>query len=236
MAMLLMSMAMAATASAELHWETCMKGAAGTKYTEENCEEASGSGEWAMAEVKGTEKAVSLGTLTLKVTEVPVVGTVEVVCSVEGTGTVGPSKFSRIEKLSYDCKAVKGCEKIEEKSAVVAEDLPWHGEAFETEKEIQDNLTHGETEKEAPGWNLTCTVLGEKETDECRAKSQQRINTTLDVVRTAGVLLSLQDFLASRVSTTSTLTGRPVTTTVSGSDGTLPRVPPARNPMSLTGR
>ena len=182
-AMLAMSLAAAASASATPIWEGCLKGASGTKYANEKCEEASGTGEWAWSEIKGTEAAVSLGSITLGDTEVPVVGTVEVGCVAEGTGTIGPGRFARTEKMTYKCSAGKNCEKLD--GAVEAEDLPWHEELFETEKEI-DLVTGGKTEKEAPGWKVTCNVLGVKTTDECKGVGDRF--TTSTELRVSGLI------------------------------------------------
>ena len=110
-AMLATSLATAASASATPVWEACLKGASGTKYVNDKCEEASGAGEWAWAEIKGTEKSVSLGSVSLVQEEIPVVGTVEVHCLAEGSGTIGPGRFARTEKLTYTCSAGKNCRK-----------------------------------------------------------------------------------------------------------------------------
>jgi hypothetical protein len=183
LAVLAASLATAASASATPIWEGCLKGASGTKYTNEKCEEASGTGEWAWSEIKGTEKSVNLGSVALVQEEIPVVGTVEVHCLAEGSGTIGPGRFARTEKMTFTCSAGKNCEKVD--GAVEAKDLPWHEELFETEKEI-DLATGGKTEKEAPGWKVTCNVLGVEATDECKGVGDRF--TTSTELRVSGIL------------------------------------------------
>ncbi len=159
-AMLVMSLAMAATASAVPHWEACEKGVAGTKFATGQCEEASAGGEWAWVEIKGTEKSVGLGSLTLKDESIV---TVEVGCTVKYEGSLGPGRFGRIEKAAYECKAGKNCEKFEK---IEAKHLPWQEELFETEGKKSDKLTNGKAEPEEPVLSVTCKVLGATLTDE----------------------------------------------------------------------
>ena len=190
-AVLVASLATVASASATPVWEACLKGASGTKYVSDTCMEASGTGEWAWAEIKGTEKSVSLGSVSLVQEEIPVVGTVEVHCLAEGSGTIGPGRFARTEKLTYTCSAGKNCEKVD--GAVVAENLPWHEELFESEKNV-DLATGGKTEKEAPEWKVTCNVLGVEATDECKGIGDRF--TTSTEIRITGIFI--REFLVLR--------------------------------------
>ncbi len=188
-ALLLMGMAAAATASATPHWEACEKGAAGTKYKEgehEQCEEASGTGEWGWAEIKGTEKSVSRGTITIVQEKVPVVETVEIACTVLSEGSVGPGKYSRIEKTTYTCKAGKNCETLEK--ALTAKNLPWQEELYETESSLDSNDTNGKSGTEAPGWTFTCKVLGAEDKDEING---EKIAQTLKSARSGFLFLEL---------------------------------------------
>jgi|SRR5580704_18757314 hypothetical protein len=170
---LVMSVVAVGSASAAPVWESCVKGGTGgthTKYTKETCEESSSSssGEFGFGEVKGTEKAINLGTLSLADTNVPIEGTVEVTCTGEGKGSVGPGKFSRITEIpesTIKCTAGEHCEKIEGVAKPL--NLPWQGELEETENEIRNYITNGKTGKEAPGWDVVCRVLGIKEEDKC---------------------------------------------------------------------
>jgi hypothetical protein len=166
-AIFVMSVVAAETASATTAtWQSCREGAPGTKYEEGECVKASGTGKWGWEEVKGTEAAIAFGTLALADTKVPVVGEVEVGCTSETLGSVGPGKLSRIEKMNkIECSAGKGCEKIV--GTPEPRNLPWRGELAETEGKSRDNITNGKTGEAAPGWAVTCRVLSIEKTDVC---------------------------------------------------------------------
>lgn len=157
-ALLLMSAATAATALAGPVWQKCEKGASGTKFATEECGEASGTGEWAWAEIKGTEKSIGRGSLLLKDESVV---TVEVGCTLVEEGSFGPGKYSRVEVATYKCTAGKNCEEFQ---GAEAKNLPWQEEMYETEKAIFDKIS-GKSEKE-PDLTVSCKVLGTKLTDE----------------------------------------------------------------------
>ncbi len=232
-AMFLMNMAIATTASASGPvWEGCTKGAAGTKYTTDECDTTSSSGEWGWAELKNTEKSTDterssiVGSLRLKITGVPVVGTVKILCSVEGTGFTGPGKFSKTEKFVFTCSAGENCEKVEGK--VEALDLPWEEEAFETEKSVLIAQTHAKSEKEGPGWKASCSVLGVKETVECHAEKGRIVVSTEN--KFSGIFVSrflvLENWVEPRDVYSSNL--GPSTGFVSGSSGVLGPPPQPR--------
>jgi hypothetical protein len=231
-ALLLMSMAMAATASAGPVWGGCAKGAAGTKYTNEECDTSSSSGEWGWAELKNTEKSTDtersaiVGSLRLKLTKVPVVGTVVILCSVEGTGFTGPGKFSKTEKFAFTCSPGENCEKIEGK--VEALDLPWEEEAFETEKSVLIAATHAKSETEGPGVKASCSVLGVKDTVECHAEKGRTVLST--EIKFSGIFVSrfleLENWVETRDVYSSNL--GPSTGFVSGSTGVLGPPPQPR--------
>jgi hypothetical protein len=167
MAMLLASMVGAGSASAAV-FERCAKNASTTKYTTNECNVASSTGTFGWEEVKNTEAAVALGTLKLADTNVPFVGTVEVSCTGEGTGSAGPGKFSRIEKITnITCSAGENCEKVTKNAE--PRNLPWQGELAEegTTEKLRNKITNGKTEKEAPGWAVTCRVALIEKTDIC---------------------------------------------------------------------
>ena len=162
--MFAMSMAMVATASAAPHWLHCEKGAAGTKYEDNNCSKANPGGEWAWKEVTGTEEVVSHGSLTLADIKVPVEGTVLVDCTGTDKGTVGPGKFDRITAIeNIVCVAGTHCEKLEKAAEPL--NLPWQTELVEENGTLRDKIK-AENGKGA-GWAVTCKVLGVTKTDEC---------------------------------------------------------------------
>jgi hypothetical protein len=203
-AMLVMSMVAAGTASAAVPtWETCgTKGAAeaNSKYAGEECTEASSTGKYAWEEVKGTEAAIGLGTLILRDTKVPIEGTVEVSCTGEAIGSVGPGAFSRTEKIeNISCTAGKDCEELVKKT-VEPRNLPWQGELKETEKAARNYISNGKTGKEAPGWAVTCRVLGIEKTDVCTISTgYTAVSNLFDPYHgtTQNVWLALLDFIES---------------------------------------
>ncbi len=179
-AVFVMSMVAAGTASAELpRWETCAteKPTNPTKYSDPECNTLSSTGHYAWEEVKGTEAARGFGTVVLKDTKVPVEGTVEVSCTGEAVGSVGPGAFSRTEKINeIKCSAGKGCEEIIEPAK--PRNLPWQGvlgEEGTAEKErnkIKAEVTESGA-KEGAGWTVACKVLGMKEADECTVPNSE---------------------------------------------------------------
>lgn len=169
--MFAVSMAASAGASAaEARWEQCSEGPAEkpTKYTEHQCtvSRSTSEGKWQWNEIKGeTEAVVSIGSLRLTDTKVPVVGKVVVECSGESIGDVGPNAFGRIQEVKTaktQCRNIENCEKIE---GIEARNTPWQTEIYETEGKVLGVLT-GTTGSE-PGWKVTCRVLGVTDEDEC---------------------------------------------------------------------
>lgn len=178
--MLVVGMAITATASAAPVWETCKEGASGTKYSESQCVTAESSGKWAWEEVKGTEPATSLGTLRLIDDKVPIEGEVEVICTGEGIGSVGPGKFSRTnEILNIKCSPGKNC--IEVTKATKPLNLPWQGELEAVGAEVRNNIRA--VNGKGAGWSVTCkTKLATAEV-ECTTETGR---TTLSRNNTFG--------------------------------------------------
>jgi len=174
-------MTAAGTASAAGKWFTCSEGASLTKYETNQCIKAASGGKFQWNEVKGTESATGNGSLVLADTNVPVVGTVEVQCTGKTTGSIGPSNFSRVEKISeISCVAGKNCEKLEgnaePRNLEGPPASPWQGEATEVEGTERSTITNGKTGTEAPGWAVKCRVLGVVKTDTCTSSTG---NTTI---------------------------------------------------------
>ncbi len=154
--------------STEAAWEQCAEGGSTTKYSEHQCLKAESGGKWSWQEVASTEKTVGHGSLVLKDTNIPIIGTVEVKCTSNDAGSVGPREYDRIETITeIKCEAGKNCEKIEE--TVKPLNLPWQTELFEeTEKKIRDNIRA--TNGKGAGWSVKCKVLGVVSTDECTSE------------------------------------------------------------------
>ncbi len=187
--MLMMSMALAATASAapgKPVWEGCLKSAPGTKYLELDCEVASGSGEWGWAEIANTDHVVSTA-FTISLTDTKTtVGESTVVCTKGGrnSGTVGPGKYdrvelARVEKASENCRATKGGCKETGVEEVAGVNLPWQTEVFETEKKFLTKLTTVNGTGE-PGWRVKCdSLLGSRE-DTCTTEPGKEESLVLE--------------------------------------------------------
>jgi hypothetical protein len=171
-AMLMMGMVLAGTASAVGTYKTCQSGGTGTKYSEENCETASGSGTFSVAELTSTEKGVLNGTVGLADTKVPIAGTVEVSCTAkESRGVVGPGKHGKVTTIKgVECTNVKGCENT---PTAEARNLPWRTELAEVENESKGKEagTTLEAESGEAGWAVKCKVLGVEKADECTTNS-----------------------------------------------------------------
>ncbi len=175
-AMLVVSLAAAATASASPVFEQCRENSGtGTKWEDKGCSKANGTGKWEWKELTTTEKTTSSGTLTLRDTKVPIVGTVEVVCGGTEEGAIGPGRFGRVTKITpVGCKPGKNCEEVKK---VEARNLPWQTELFETEKTVRDAIK--EVGAGVPGWKIECRVLGITKADEC-ASNTQSVSVSLD--------------------------------------------------------
>ncbi len=175
-ALFAVSMFASATASAA-HWARCTEGGSATKYTTNQCTTASSTGKFQWNEIAGTEAAKVISqTIELTDTKVPIIGSTTVICksgSGEGTGSVGPGKFDRIEstkvvKPKENCRGSGGCkaEGIEEVKAI---HTPWQTELFETENKVLDVITAAGAGE--PGWEVKCeNILSGKTTDVCEAE------------------------------------------------------------------
>ncbi len=188
-AVFVMSMAAAGTASAAPHWEVCLNfGGTGTKYSTNQCIKAESGGKFEWAEIKGTEKTVGQGTLILEINNVPIVGTVELKCSLTAEGSIGPGNLARTTKIAVaNCTAGKNCEKIEKMGEPVG--LPWNSELKETEGVIRATGTAGGVG--IPGWRGTCKVLGTKQENECVNEEGLATLTNDNTPGTVGPLLVL---------------------------------------------
>jgi hypothetical protein len=150
-------------------WQGCVEVAKGG-YEDSACTKEKAEGKFGWTEVTGTEKVTAELTLKLADTKVPLAGTVEVQCSGTGSGTVGPGSFARIEAITVSsCSAGEHCEKVEKNAAPLH--LPWQTELFETEGTQRDTITNGKS-SEAPGWAVTCKVLGVTKADECTVEGE----------------------------------------------------------------
>jgi hypothetical protein len=135
------------------------------------------------AEVKGTEKVMASGTLTLADTKT-LAGKSEVECSGTTAGTIGPGKYDRVESIHIaSCKPIKVCSNVE---TVIPKNLPWQTELTEKSGKVRDTIKEVSGE---PGWSVTCdTALGSK-TDECLTEAGKEGSTTATNEVTHGYIL-----------------------------------------------
>ena len=162
--MLVMGMAITATASAAPHWLVCSTGGTATKYTTSQCTTASSGGTFQWNEVTGTESAVFRGSLLLKDTSPMVNDAIE--CLYEWIGSVGPGKYGRINEIIVtpsQCRGIKNCENV---LKIGARDLPWQTELYESEKGVILQTLAG-TGSGEPGWEVECKVGSNKVNDVC---------------------------------------------------------------------
>jgi hypothetical protein len=162
-AVFVMSMVVAGTASAAPHWLVCLEWHnSPTRYTEHQCETASGSGGWEWSEPTHTEATRTAGSLKLE--SKSIIGEIEIKCAGLDTGWIGPNGTDQTTTVTVDkCEAGTNCEKIE--GNVTPLHLPWNSELKETEGKIHDTLRSGGNGE--PGYEVTCKVLGKNETNIC---------------------------------------------------------------------
>jgi hypothetical protein len=163
-AVFVMSMVAAGTASAAPHWLVCLEWHnSPTRYTEHQCETASGTGGWEWSEPTHTEATRTAGSLKLEAKS-SLVGEIEVKCSGLDTGWIGPNGTDQTTTVTTDkCEAGTNCEKLEKTAEAV--NLPWNSELKETEGKIHDTLRNGG--KGEPGYEVSCKVLGKVEKNIC---------------------------------------------------------------------
>jgi hypothetical protein len=164
-------MAAPVASSATPVWEICTEGGSATKYSEDNCVSAEGSGKWEWNEIKNTEKVVGTDlTLTLVDTKTSV-GRSGALCAAGGeeAGIAGPGSMGKITSFKVsspktNCRGVGGCTEVE---AVEGIHLPWLTKLSEKEGEVFETVENAGSGE--PGWKVQCNTALGKETDECEA-------------------------------------------------------------------
>jgi hypothetical protein len=196
--MLVMGMALTATASAAPHWLQCLEGKANelpTKYTEHQCvaAAANNAGEWEWKEVTGTEAVKSGGTLKLTDTKASILGATSLQCSGRNEGSVGPGKFSRVTSITASsCTVTKagGCKKLI--GVAKAVHLPWQGELIEEEGEVRNVIKEGTGGN--PGWESECETLEGNKKDVCESEAGKEEIVNAENKPTGFLLLVLLRF------------------------------------------
>jgi hypothetical protein len=163
--MLAMSMALAGTASAALLWLLCLEGSGLTKYSSNQCTEASSTGKWqSLGLPSGGSDTVRLLAFSLRLEDS---GTgVKLECSDAGTAwglieapNKGKIKVAEITAplIKSNCKLLNGlltCKESANIEKIEGRNLPWAIEIFETEKKNLTALKSGGSGE--PGWAITC--------------------------------------------------------------------------------
>jgi hypothetical protein len=200
--LLAMGMALAGNASAALLWLLCLEGSGLTKYSSNQCTEASSTGKWqSLGLPSGVSDTVRLLAFSLRLEDANA-ATVE--CTDAGTGwglIESPNKavikVAEITKSLAEtrCQVLRGfltCTVgFGKVTGVHGTNLPWTIEIFETEKK---NLTQikGKNATERPGWAVECAGA----TDECIEEEGEGHHESAELLNgvTSGVLLVLARF------------------------------------------
>ena len=205
-AMLVVSMVAAASASAAPHWLHCVEGTTGTKYTTSQCKTA-GTGSWTWQEVTGTEAVVSHASLLLTDTKT-VAGEVTVECTGKDEGTVGPGKFDRITAITeINCVNEKNCETVVKPAEPL--NLPWQTELAEVPAgsgKIRDNITA--VNGKGAGWAVTCKVSIFEVEDKCTTEEGSVGVQNVTTPGVPGELLVLGDFEKESAEANCTASGK----------------------------
>ncbi|MGH2853387.1 MAG: hypothetical protein ACRDLF_04250 [Solirubrobacteraceae bacterium] len=194
--MLLMGMALAGTAAAAPLWLLCLEGIGLTKYSDNQCIEASGTGKWqSLGIASGKTDTVRLLAFSLQLEDTGAGTKVE--CNdvgIPGTGVgviEGPNK-GKITKFELTSPEKEGCKVLKgfltctagKLTNVKGANLPWNTEVFTTEnKSLTRILNSGAGE---PGWSVTCGGATDSCVTESTASSE---STELNNAVTNGVLL-----------------------------------------------
>jgi hypothetical protein len=191
--MLSMGMALAGNASAAPLWLVCLEGSGLTKYSSNQCTEASSTGKWqSLGLPTGASDTVRLLAYTLLFRDVSTGLDIHCPDSVIGSGLIEPPKRITIRAVTWlipGCFVVKGfltctAETLEKIEAV---GLPWTSEMFETEGKTFGTLTSSTK----TGWSVTCGGA----TDTCEEEAGKPEVLELRNGVTKGVLLVLDRYV-----------------------------------------
>ncbi|MGH2855010.1 MAG: hypothetical protein ACRDLF_12565 [Solirubrobacteraceae bacterium] len=198
LSMLVLGITLAGNASGAPLWLLCLEGSGLTKYSSNQCTEASSTGKWQSSALpSGGSATVRLLAFSLRMTESGVRGT-SIYCPDAGVGWGLIEEKKLIIKVAEirnpeaeGCRVSSELEILKCKAgkleALQAVRLPWTVEMFETEKKI---LTHTEGTGGRPGWEIKCGG----ETDDCEESAEKPESTELLSGVTKGVLLVLARF------------------------------------------
>lgn len=173
---IVMGMALTATASAVPTWKQCVEtneAEPPTRWEDSKCSKASATGKWQWKELTTTEAVTAEGSLKLTDKKGSLTGEKPAVveCFGTSTGTIGPGKYDRIITITATkCRNIERCIELTEPKAE-AVNLPWQTELFETEGKIRDKVISEVAGKE-PGWKVTCSGFS----DTCETVTTTAMN------------------------------------------------------------
>ncbi|MGH2852779.1 MAG: hypothetical protein ACRDLF_01110 [Solirubrobacteraceae bacterium] len=193
--MFVMSMALAGNAAAALLWLVCLESTGLTKYSSNQCTEASSTGKWqSLGLPSGVSDTVRLLAFSLRLADTGAKVIIE--CPDPGTtgwGLIeGPNKgqvkVAKVENPNANCKILESggglCKEI---TVIEGGNLPWKTEIFTTEKRSLTRLLG--TNNEA-GWRIVCSGVE----DRCLTVPEEPESLELVNGVTKGVLLVLARF------------------------------------------
>jgi hypothetical protein len=164
-AVFVMSMVAAGTASAAPHWLVCLpehSGTTTTKWNSHQCETTVAGGGWEWSELKTTEAIRTAESLKLEYKDA--LGEIEFKCSGLDSGLIGPNGTDQTTTFAINkCEAGTNCEKFEKPFEAV--NLPWNSELKETEGKIHDTIRNGGNHE--PGYRVTCRSFGKVVENTC---------------------------------------------------------------------
>ncbi|MGH2854836.1 MAG: hypothetical protein ACRDLF_11680 [Solirubrobacteraceae bacterium] len=194
MSMLMMSMALAGNASAAALWLLCLEGSGLTKYEDNQCTKANGTGKWQSLGIPaGKTDTVRLLAFSLRLEDFNLGVQVEcgdsgppgsIVGVIEGPNKAKITEMELKEPENEGCKVLKGaltC-KAGALSKINGLNLPWQTEIFTT-TEKKDLARIEGTGGTKPGWVVVCGGAR----DECLEETGEYLELENRV--TKGVLL-----------------------------------------------
>ncbi|MGH2854255.1 MAG: hypothetical protein ACRDLF_08710, partial [Solirubrobacteraceae bacterium] len=197
--MLVLGMALAGSASAAPLWLVCLEGSGLTKYSSNQCTEASSSGKWqSLGLPTGKSDTVRLLAFSLRLEDTGAGTKIECpdagipgsgVGVIEGTNKGKITAVELKEPEKEGCKVLKGfltCT-VGKLTNVKGTNLPWNTEIFTTEnKSLTRIASSGAGE---PGWSVTCGGATDSCVTEAGTANQESAELINEVTPTTKVLL-----------------------------------------------
>ncbi len=220
--MLVTGMALAGNAAAALLWLVCLEGSGLTKYSSNQCTEASSTGKWqSLGLPSGVSDTVRLLAFSLRLEDTGTGVVIECPDAGVGWGLIespnkGQIKVAEITKTEEEanCKVLTGfltCTGAKVVTKVNGLNLPCTVEIFETNGKNLTQIKWKTGAGERPGWEVECAGTA----DKCEEESGHPEFTELVNGVTKGVLLVLARFERTTLSKCS-VTGGANTGHVSG--------------------